>query len=97
MNQSECECSTQRECDTLSECSAKGCSAESSELCEQIYYIEGLRCNHCRANAEKAIASLDGVESCEVDLASGRAVVKGRIGRSEVSKAVETLGFKLKE
>lgn len=96
-DQLECEGSTQCECDTPGECSAKGCLADSSEPCEQIYYIDGLRCNHCRANAEKAIASLDGVESCEVDLASGRAVVKGPIGRSEVSKAVETLGFKLKE
>lgn len=79
------------------DCSTEGCSTEVVEPSEQIFHIEGLRCNHCRANAEKAIAAIEGIESCQVDLASGRAVVRGRASRHEVEKAVETLGFKLKE
>jgi len=64
---------------------------------EQTYYIEGLRCNHCRTNAEKAIASLEGVEHAEVDLPTGRAVVRGSVGVDDVRQAVEALGFKLKD
>lgn len=81
------------------ECSS--CESDTAQTAsldrETIYYIVGLRCNHCRTNAEKAIAALDGVESCQVDLASGRAVVRGRVGRQEVADAVATLGFELKE
>ncbi len=73
------------------------CVETTCECSEQIYYIEGLRCNHCRANAEKAIAQLEGVESAEVDLPTGQAVVRGRVSVEQVRKAVETLGFKLRE
>lgn len=81
-------------------CSGDGeCSCQQAELAvsEHIYYINGLRCNHCRANSEKAIASIEGVERAEVDLATGRAVVVGSVGRREVQAAVEALGFKLRE
>lgn len=73
------------------------CVETTCECSEQIYYIEGLRCNHCRANAEKTIAQLEGVESAEVDLPTGQAVVRGRVSVEQVRKAVETLGFKLRE
>lgn len=73
------------------------CVETTCECSEQIYYIEGLRCNHCRANAEKAIAQLEGVESAEVDLPTGQAVVRGRVSVEQVRKAIETLGFKLRE
>ena len=78
--------------DEACECNDESCSV----VAESVYYIEGLRCNHCRANAEKAIAALDGVEHAEVDLASGRAVVRGAVSREQVERAVEALGFKLK-
>ena len=73
------------------------CAEQACECREQIYYIEGLRCNHCRTNAEKAIASLEGVEQAEVDLPTGRAVVRGSVGVDDVRQAVEALGFKLKD
>jgi copper chaperone CopZ len=56
-----------------------------------------MRCNHCRTNVEKALAALEGAESAEVDLPTGRAVVLGRVTREQVRTAVEALGFKLKE
>lgn len=73
------------------------CAEQACECREQVYYIEGLRCNHCRANAEKAIAQLEGVESAEVDLPTGRATVRGSVSAEQVRGAVEALGFKLKE
>ena len=72
------------------------CETERCEVSERVYYIDGLRCNHCRANAEKAIASLEGVESAEVDLPTGRAVVRGTVSVEQVRAAVEALGFKLR-
>lgn len=73
------------------------CQEEVCQVSERVFYIEGLRCNHCRANAEKAIAAIEGVESAEVDLPTGRAVVVGNATREQVRAAVEALGFKLKE
>ena len=73
------------------------CAEQACECREQVYYIEGLRCNHCRANAEKAIVQLEGVESAEVDLPTGRATVRGSVSAEQVRGAVEALGFKLKE
>lgn len=66
-----------------------------SPVHEARYHIEGLRCNHCKANAEKAIAALDGVESVEIDLASGIATIKGHVDESELRTALAALGFKL--
>lgn len=56
--------------------------------------IEGMRCNHCRANVEKAIAAVEGVESVSVDLASGEATITGAPSIEAVKKAVTSLGFK---
>ena len=73
------------------------CEQTACKVSEQTYYIEGLRCNHCRTNAEKAIAALEGVEQAEVDLPTGRAVVRGSVGVDDVRRAVEALGFKLRD
>ena len=72
-----------------------GCQGQECECKTRTYRIEGLRCNHCKANAEKAIAALDGVEKVEIDLASGIAVVEGKVAEDDIRKAVESLGFKL--
>lgn len=73
------------------------CHEEACKAAEKTYFIEGLRCNHCRTNAENAISGLEGVESASVDLATGKAVVKGHVKDEDVKKAVESLGFKVKE
>lgn len=86
-----------RQSDKACECESE-CSCESQNVSrEQIFYVEGMRCNHCRANTEKAIAALEGVEHAEVDLPTGRAVVRGSVGVDDVRRAVEALGFKLKD
>lgn len=72
-----------------------GCQDQECECKTRTYRIEGLRCNHCKANAEKAIAAIEGVEKVEIDLASGIAVVEGKVAEDDIRKAVEALGFKL--
>lgn len=71
------------------------CTDEACVNDEHIYKVEGLRCNRCRENAEKAIASIQGVESVSIDLASGDALVKGKFDEESMTKAVEALGFKV--
>ena len=71
------------------------CTDEACVNDEHIYKVEGLRCNRCRENAEKAIASIQGVESVSIDLASGYALVKGIFDEESMAKAVEALGFKV--
>lgn len=73
----------------------KNCTEDACIEMEKIYKIEGLRCNRCKENAEKAIASIEGVESVSIDLASSEAVVKGTFDEASMKKAVESLGFKV--
>lgn len=73
----------------------KNCTEDACIEMEKIYKIEGLRCNRCKENAEKAIASIEGVESVSIDLSSGEAVVKGTFDEASIKKAVESLGFKV--
>lgn len=55
--------------------------------------IKGMNCNHCRANAEKAILACQGATSASVDLASGKAQINGNADISSIRSAVEALGF----
>ena len=60
-------------------------------------HIEGMKCNHCKANAEKIIRTVPGVENVEVDLASATAYIQGNFEMQEVIDAVESIGFKVKQ
>ena len=59
--------------------------------------IKGMNCNHCRANAEKAILGCNGVTSASVDLASGKAQIDGNADINEIRSAIEALGFTVAE
>jgi hypothetical protein len=62
------------------------------------FHIDGMTCNHCRANAEKVIRTVKGVESVSVDLQSGIATVVGdNIDDAAIREAVESIGFTLKQ
>ena len=57
-----------------------------------------MTCNHCRANVEKVIRTVKGVESVSVDLQSGVATVTGDdIDDKDVKEAVESIGFSIEE
>lgn len=67
------------------------------EHCEtRTYTVSGMNCNHCRANVEKAILSVPGVEHASVDLHSCKAEVTGDdLDDAAISQAVEGIGFKI--
>ncbi len=54
-------------------------------------------CNHCAANAQKALASVEGVEEATVDLASKTARVEGTASFEALKSAVESLGYTVQE
>ncbi len=60
-----------------------------------IVNISGMQCMHCVGSVKKALSCLDGVEKVEVDLKKGMAKIgaDGPIAASEVSDAIEDLGF----
>ena len=55
--------------------------------------IKGMNCHHCKATAEKALASVEGVTAVQVDLASGKAFIQGNASVDQLKKAVEAVGF----
>ena len=78
-------------------CHDEACCEE--DACEtKTYVVKGMTCNHCRANTEKVIRTVNGVESVSVDLQSGIATVRGEgISDSEVREAVVSIGFSIEE
>ncbi len=80
--------------DSCSSADASSCEAFEENKPVEVM-VKGLRCNKCKANAEKAILGVAGVEGVEVDLVSGKTVIYGKFSIEEVRKAVEALGFEL--
>ncbi len=64
---------------------------------EKLVKIEGMNCQHCAMAVEKALMSVEGVESAKVDLPSKSATVKisCRVSDEALQKAVEAVGFKM--
>lgn len=85
------------------ECGHNDCSCGEHDCdCDEddetiMLHIKGMNCNHCRANAEKALLSVHGVESVFVNLENGEAKVTGHnLDLDSMIKAVEELGFTVK-
>ena len=55
--------------------------------------VEGMTCNNCVANLERALRRTDGVTGVNVELEPGRAVVRGAVDRRTVERAVADAGF----
>lgn len=61
----------------------------------EVYKVRGMKCNHCKANLEKAIMAKGNVESVVADIAAATLTISGHITANEVKKIVEQLGFEL--
>lgn len=57
------------------------------------FKIKGMNCAHCRASVEKAIAEVANVESVDVNLSSGIAIVTGEASPESIEDAVRRAGF----
>lgn len=68
----------------------------STSTINKTIIIEGMKCNHCKANAEKAILSVKGVSNVTIDIVSGSTTIFGDFDINEIIISVEELGFKIK-
>jgi len=55
--------------------------------------ITGMTCKHCVMNTTKAIKSVAGVDSVEVILEPGSAVIIGSADKDDLIAAITTTGF----
>jgi copper chaperone CopZ len=62
---------------------------------EHEYTVVGMTCEHCVASVREEVGELAGVEAVDVDLATGRLVVRGTAGDDEVAAAVAEAGYAL--
>lgn len=59
--------------------------------------VQGMTCNHCKANVENEIKSMDGVEAVQIDLSSGKVIISGDgIDLNQVKTGIESIGYKFK-
>lgn len=84
-----CECNEHHDCND-DHCHCHDHYHDASSL---TFTINGMNCNHCRATAEKAILSVEGVTSASVDLPTKTSVVEGTASFEDISKAVAEVGF----
>lgn len=57
------------------------------------YSVQGIYCNHCKANVERAIRSVEGVEEVEVSLHEATATVTGKHDSSALIERVKAIGY----
>ncbi len=57
------------------------------------YDVKGMTCSACVGRVEKAVLSIDGVESCTVSLLTNSMSVEGKVDDEKVIKAVEKAGY----
>lgn len=67
-------------------------------MTEKIYRVTGMSCASCAAHAQKAAAKLDGVESCDVNIATEKMRVsydESKVSFETLKKSVEDAGYGL--
>ena len=60
----------------------------------QKFRVTGMTCAACSARVEKAVSSVQGVDSCTVNLLTNSMGVEGKAAAEEIIKAVENAGYK---
>ena len=84
-----CHCHDCHESDNNAQCSMLNVQ------CSMEFKVNGMTCHHCAANAQKAIASVEGVTKADVSLDEGMAYVEGDFNAEDIRKAVESIGFEI--
>ena len=57
------------------------------------FKVSGMSCAACSARVERAVSSLGGVDSCEVNLILGEMSVLGEADTGAIVSAVENAGY----
>jgi len=59
------------------------------------YTVDGMTCNHCALSVTEEVSEVAGVDAVDVDLASGRLVVRGDVTDDAVRAAVSEAGYEV--
>jgi copper chaperone CopZ len=61
------------------------------------FAVSGMTCDHCRRAVTQEISAVDGVESVDVDLASGTVTVSTArpVDRADIAAALDEAGYVL--
>jgi len=66
----------------------------NNEMIKKSVKVNGMTCNHCKANVENNLGSIAGVDNIEVDLESGKVTITGdQIDLTAVKNKVEGIGY----
>ncbi len=58
--------------------------------------VGGMTCNHCKANVENSIRSVNGVKDVNVDLTSGKVNITGdSFDLEKIKSGIESIGYKI--
>ena len=61
---------------------------------ELLVKVGGMTCQHCKMNVERTLKSVPGIQVAEVDLTSGKVLLKGEeINLQAVRDGVESIGY----
>jgi copper chaperone len=67
-------------------------------MAEKVYTVRGMTCGHCMSSVSGEVGQVAGVESVDVDLASGRVAVRGDgYTDAQIRAAVDEAGYELVE
>jgi len=59
----------------------------------QTITVDGMSCEHCEQSVEEALASVQGVQSVEVDRDTAQATVEGDAATQDLVSAVDEAGY----
>lgn len=85
-------CSCSHHHDAQEKCT---CTTQQVNQSLLVLQVEGMRCNHCKANVEKALQAVAGVEQVQVSLENKTVTITGNTSLKEITHAIESLGFKV--
>ena len=60
------------------------------------YTVQGMTCTHCVLSVTEEVSEVTGVQDVDVDLASGRLVVRGDVDDAAVRAAVADAGYEVR-
>ena len=78
----------------------KNCCNDGQCSCnkEKKFRINGMMCNHCKANVENCLSKIEGVTAVRVELAEGAAYIKGHnLDNNAIIAAIREAGYEYAE
>ena len=71
---------------------------KEEKMMTKTIFIEGMQCNHCKMNVEKALGAIEGVTKAEVDLENKSATIEftHEIEEDKIREVIEEIGFTVK-